>query len=611
MPYSIEQRDEQLQNTTANIIYTLGFDRAPQHLVTVTMRVQAITGAEVALVMPSWTPGSYKIRDYAGLQGNVRAFTVRGSTRTPADMHWRDKASVVVQTNGADVVELDYVVYGYERTVRTNHINRWHAFIVPAATCMYVEGRQNEIHHVALAHSSELWPEVSTALSPVHGTDRTLLGALNYDVLVDSPLEIGDHIVRTFNVEGAAHELALVTNHALDVDWLVEQIKTIVTTEAKIFGGVPYDRYVFVLHCFTGTGGGLEHARSSINGADPQTLLDKAKAIDLLSLLCHEFFHLWNVKRIRPVELGPFDYSQENYTSMLWLAEGLTSYYDDLLAYRCGFTSEKAYLEGVAKDHFGKLARVPGRLQMSVKDSSYLAWLKLYFAPAPDGSNRFPSYYLKGGVIFLLLDLYIIDHTDGKKSLDDGLRAMWEQYRSTPQKGLTEQECIAIIERSTGVQVREMLQTWLDGTEELPHAEILAAMGLTLDVVPTIQDAITFGENRTFATVASDVMVGWTCAEVNGRVVVRAVEDGGPAQRVGIGVDDEIIAVNDKRVATTSHLDRLMAEQGGGAARITAQCDGRIYSASVVSVPAVSFKLISNPTLTEQQLANRKRWLQR
>jgi predicted metalloprotease with PDZ domain len=611
MPYSIEQRDEQLLNTSANILYTLGFERAPQHLVSVTMRVQAITGPDVVLVMPSWTPGSYKIRDYAGLQGNVRAYSVRGTTRTPVAFHWRDKASLVVQTNGSDTIEVDYVVYGYERTVRTNHINRWHAFVVPAATCMYVEGRQDEIHHVALTHAQSEWPHVSTALSPVRKGDVTLLGALNYDILVDSPLEIGDHIVRTFEAEGAKHELALVTNHNVDADWLVEQLKTIVSTEAAIFGGVPYDRYVFVLHCFPGNGGGLEHARSSINGTDPQTLLDKSKAIDLLSLLCHEYFHLWNVKRIRPVELGPFDYTRERYTSMLWLAEGLTSYYDDLLAYRCGFTTEKAYLEGIAKDHFGKLARVPGRAQMSVKDSSYLAWLKLYFAPAPDASNRFPSYYLKGGVIFLLLDLYIIDHTDAQRSLDDGLRAMWEQYRTDPSKGLTEPECIAIIERATGVQVREMLQGWLDGTEELPHAEILAAMGLTLELKPPSTSAITFGENRTFASVQADVMAGWTCADVNGRIIVRAVEDGGPAQRAGIGVDDEILAVNDKRVASPAHLDRLMAEQGGTAARITAHCDGRLYTTSVTCVPTATFTLTESATLTEHQLANRKRWLHR
>lgn len=611
MAYSIEQRDEQLQGTTANILYTIGFDRAPQHLLEVTLRVQANTQQQVVLVMPSWTPGSYKIRDYAGLQGNVRAYIVDGGTRTPCASHWRDKASLVVEANGASVIEVDYVIYGYERTVRTNHINRWHAFIVPAATCMFVEGRQNEIHHIALRHNTRTWPHVSTALSPVHGSSTALLGALNYDILADSPIEVGDHLVRTFEAQGARHELAVVTNAAVDVDWLAAQFTTIVNTEASIFGGVPYDRYVLILHCFPGNGGGLEHARSSVNGTDPQTLTDKTKAIDLLSLLCHEYFHLWNVKRIRPVELGPFDYTTERYTSMLWLAEGLTSYYDDLLAYRCGFSTEAKYLEGVAKDHFGKLLSVPGRLQMSVRDSSFLAWLKLYFSPAPDAANRFPSYYLKGGVIFLLLDLYIIDHTDAQRSLDDGLRAMWEHYRTNPDTGLTELECIAIIERATGVQIREMLQRWLGGTEELPYADILAAVGLSLAITPATQEAITFGENRSFASVLPDVSAGWTCADVNGRIIVRTVDDGGPAQLAGIGVDDEIVAIDGLRIASVTHLGRVLAEKGGKAVDVTAHCDGRMYVAVLTTVPALSYKLADVAPLTPKQVANRKRWLHR
>ncbi|MBN9400269.1 MAG: M61 family metallopeptidase ['Candidatus Kapabacteria' thiocyanatum] len=610
--YSIEQRDEQLVSTTADIVYELSFDRAAQHLVGVSMRVTNVKGSTLTCVMPSWAPGSYKIRDYAGYQGNVRAWRIVDGKREPAVSRWRDKASLEITTGGASEIHLDYVVYGLERTVRTNHINRWHAFLMPVATLMYVEGRTEEIHHVLLKHDTNRWPNVSTQLSPVYpgGTPGPglLLGALNYDILADSPIEIGDHVVRKFTAAGAEHELALVGPYSLDDRWLTEQLKIIVDTEAKLFGGVPYDRYVFIVQAYPGAGGGLEHTRSSVNAVDPSALLDKTKGIDLLSLLCHEYFHLWNVKRIRPVELGPFDYRHEAYTPMLWLAEGMTSYYDDLLTYRCGFTTETEYIAQLGRDHVSRLMRVPGRRQMSVRDSSLLAWLKLYMQ-SPDANNRFPSYYLKGGVIFLLLDIYIIDHTDGKKRLDDGLRTLWANYQASPDKGLTEADCIALLERGTGVQLRELLMTWLDGTDELPYDEILGAVGMRLSIEDKRAEAITFGENRTFASVPVTLFCGWSCREEGGRIVVKAVEDGSPAAQAGIGIDDEIIAVHGKRVTSVTQLDQYVAEPGGGAVQITAQCDGRIYATTLDPDYQKVYKLVDVATPSERQKTIRRTWL--
>ena len=479
MSYQVEQRDADILGTSANITYTVHFDRAPQHLVRVVMRIEKVEGDTLTVTMPSWSPGSYKIRDYAGYQGNVSVNAIGSGGSTAATFEWANKASLKIQTGGASVIEVHYVVYCHERTVRTNHVNRFHAFLIPTGTMMYVEGRTDEIHHVLLKHDQKLWPNVSTQLSPVDkpSSDGVLLGALNYDILADSPLEIGDHVVRTFEVEGAQHELAIASNQEYDVDWMIDQLKTIVSTEAKIFGGVPYDRYVFILQVYPNMYGGLEHLRSSVNMFGPDALLNRSKAKGMLSLLCHEFFHLWNIKRIRPVEYGSFDYTTENYSPMLWLAEGMTSYYDDHLAQRCGFQSEEDYLKTLQNEHLTRLLNVPGREQMSVRDSSFLAWVKLYMQ-SPDGVNRFPSYYLKGGVIFMLLDLYIIDHTDGKKTMDDALRAFWKRYQDDPSNGMTEEECIALIERSTGVQLRDMFMTWLDGTEELPYAEIFEKVGL-------------------------------------------------------------------------------------------------------------------------------------
>lgn len=612
MPFSIEQRDEQLIGTTADIQYELSFDRAPQHLVRVTMRVRKVTGEAIIMVMPVWSPGSYKVRDYAGYQGNVEAFTVKNEQRAEATMRWRDKSSLVVSTDGADTIEVEYVIYGLERTVRTNHINRFHAFVVPAATCMYVEGRTDEIHHVLLKHDRELWPNVSTQLSPVRepNAEGVLLGALNYDLLADSPLELGDHVVKEFQVKGARHELALASNQELDADWLVGELKTIVETEAGLFGELPYDRYVFILQCYPNTYGGLEHARSSVNAVDPKRMLDKGQAKQLLSLLCHEFFHLWNVKRIRPAELGPFDYTRENYTPALWLAEGVTSYYDDFLSYRCGFLTRDEYLDTLSKDHLTKMMLVPGRFQMSTRDSSYLSWVKLYMQ-SPDGANRFPSYYLKGGITFLLLDLYIIDHTDGKASMDDGLRGLWRRYKEDPSKGMSEDECIAILERATGVQLRDRLLTWLNGTDELPYNEIFAPIGLEMVVESERSSPITFGEERAFASVPDPVFTGLGLKEQNETVTVQSVLDGSPAQRAGIGIGDEIVAVNGRRVTNTALLGQILDAEGQRPVKVIGHCDGRLYTTTLTPSAKMkaTLKPIENPTDRQKQLLDV--WLKR
>jgi predicted metalloprotease with PDZ domain len=609
MAYTIEQRDDQLLDTTADIVYSVRFNDASRHLVHVTMVIRNITSDNLVVVMPSWAPGSYKIRDYAGHQGNVEVYIITGSDRRQAAFTWRDKASLLVAMQGATQAEVQYIVYCNERTVRTNHVNRFHASIMPVATFMYVEGRTQEPHHVSFLHDRTSWPHLSTALSPV-SADGITYGALNYDILADSPVEIGSHVVRAFTVLGVRHELALCGNHSLDADWLVQQLATIVETEAKLFQGIPYDRYVFIIWVYPGIGGGLEHARSSVNAVDPLTMLDKAKALDLLSLLCHEYFHLWNIKRIRPDILGPFDYTREAVTPMLWLAEGLTSYYDDLLTYRCGFTTEREYLDVLGRDHFGRLMRVPGRFRMSVRDSSALAWLKLYMQ-SPDGNNRFPSYYLKGGIICLLLDLYIIDHTDGKRTLDDALRALWMRYREQPNIGMDEQECIAIMERGTGVQFRDVLMNWLNGTEELQYDSILGHVGLALQMNAKPSEAITFGEKRAFASTSPSPFTGMTVREESGKLLVKAVEDGSPAWQAGVAVDDELIAVDGRRVASTTLLDQYLTESPGKAHRLTAHCDGRIYETDITTVPVTSWKLVDVQSLSSRQKELRATWLKR
>jgi len=599
--YSIEQKDEQLLHSQASITYTLDFTRAAEHIMSVTMNITNVTTDSLSCILPSWIPGSYKIRDMVSDLSDVRAFTDGQELQS----EWIAKDEFLIQTKGINEVRVTYLVYANTKTPRNSHINRWHAFVMPVCSLFYVEGRMNEIHHVRLQYTQHEWNQCSTSLSPVlPKNDNNLYGALNYDILADSIIEIGNHVVKTFEVLGAKHELALVSNAVIDADWIVKKLEKIVSTEATMFGNeLPYDRYVFFLLCSPGIYGGLEHARSSVNAVDPSAFSSENETARVLELLCHEFFHTWNIKRIRPIELGPFKYRTENYTGLLWLAEGLTSYYDTLFMFRCGFFSQSKYLDVLAKDNLGALDKVPGRFSMSLHESSFLAWVKLY-AMSADMRNRFPSYYLKGGIFFWLLDLYIIIQSNGVHRLDDGVRGLWKQYQQNPEIGVTEEDIITIISQETKVDVSKVVKDWVYGKEELPYEEIFSQFGLVYSK-KTI--AITKENDELFTP---KKLLGITVSDKNGAIVVDTVTDGTPARKAGIAVDDSIIAINSKHTSNVNSFEAILTSLPvGESIEITAVCDGRLYTTSLTLEIPFEYTLTFSEQLTENQKAYQSLWL--
>ncbi|MCS7302197.1 MAG: PDZ domain-containing protein [Candidatus Kapabacteria bacterium] len=599
--YTIEQRDEQLLGTQAKIRYHCFFDRAAEHLLRVRMEIDLDGGEDdVRCTLPAWAPGSYKIRDFITHVGNLHVYNDSG---TLLPVEWIAKSTFRFYPRGAKMAAVEYVFYANERSVRTMHITRWRAFLFPVNCFFYVEGRQQEVHHVILHFDRSRWQSLTTALSPVTALNESggpvILGALNYDILADSPTEIGNHLVRSFTAWGARHEVALVAPYAFDIDWLAEQCRIIVETEAAVFGGVPYDRYVFFVYAGTNISGGLEHARCSVNMCDVQALHDPQKAKSLLALLCHEYFHVWNIKRIRPREYGPFDYTKEVHSPMLWLAEGFTSYYDDLFAYRAGFYTREEYLDLLARDHIGKLLQVPGRRAMSVRQSSYLAWVKLY-AQSPDGQNRFPSYYLKGGVVALLLDLAIIESTEGRRRLDDVMRVLWQHYCQRPEIGLTEEEVLQAIEEVSTAEVRKKFWQWIDSTDELDIATAFAPFGIEWIEQP--KDSQQAGNTTPY--------LGLQLKTEGGRLIVSSVMEGSPASKAGIAVDDELIAVNGKRITTEEELLRAFS-WGDKVTEITASCDGQLYTTTIEYMPAMDYQLRVRPVLSERQQKLFQKWLER
>lgn len=565
------------------------------------------TAEPLTLGLPVWIPGSYKVRDYISTLGS---FTVTDADGTALVWQWISKNRLQI-ASPTQSVHVEYFYYAFERdsTIRSSHVTRSHAFINPVTCALYVEGREHEIHHVCFHYDRTKWATISTPLSPVKSAvasdEPLVLGALNYDILVDSPVEIGNHFVSKFLYENSVVETAVVGRGNYDADWIARQIETIVTTEAQMWGGLPFDRYVFIIHLFpTMRGGGLEHARCSVNAVESGNWSDTAKLHNLLSLLCHEFFHVWNIKRIRPRELGPFDYNQENLTRMLWLVEGATSYYDDMLTYRCGFYTRDEYFKVISKDHLGRFFRTPGRLQASIKDNSYQAWVKLYL-PHDESVNRNVSYYLHGGLIFMLLDFWIITQSKGIKRLDDGFRALWSVYQQRPATGITEDEFIEVVESATGVTVRERLTQWLNSTAELPFDEVFGAMGLAWQPAP-VKD-VKPSEGTQPMTLVQKLFTGATLKAENGKILVAQVEENTPAEASGLAPDDEILFVNSTRVASVDDVEYQLAKRGTESA-------SQLVIASDAAMEAIALQPVLQPefvfAVAEAANDEQKRWIE-
>lgn len=605
--FTIEQTDAQLLNTTADIRYHLHFERASQHLVRIVMEIDKCHDSFLKVSMPVWIPGSYKVRDMNQHQGNVVCRDTLGNVLA---MKWLTKNTLEVDCSNTDTVNVSYIYYANDLGVRTSHVNRHHAFLVPAACLMFVENREEEIHHVYFYHDQSQWKNLTTSLSPVkpnlEDNNPIICGALSYHILADSPIEIGNHKKTIFIHNDKIHEVAIISHYDCDINRLTDDIKKIVASQHKFWGELPYDRYTFMLLVADGQRGGLEHLRCNVSAADPQMFIDDSYYQSVLGLLSHEFFHTWNIKRIRPIEYGPFNYHEENYSSMLWLAEGATSYYDDVLLYRAGLLTQEEFLSIGIASNLRMLDNVHGRFVMSVKDSSYLAWIKLY-SMSPDANNRFPSYYLKGGVIFLLLDLHIFSMTEGQKSTDDVMRELWRIYKANPEKGITEEQFLEAIKSSTGLDCSDVLLSWLNGTDELPYNTYLNTIGLQWNDLSDMSVKI-YG-----AALENDIWLGMSFKDTNQGVVITFVEDDSPAALAGFGIDDIIKQVNGEVVTSVNQCLEFIRKQHSQAetVKIDAMCDGISYSTEIAPKIRIYNNLQQLPNITVAQQEMFTQWLNR
>jgi predicted metalloprotease with PDZ domain len=569
-----------MQGEPIGLHYTVAMPQPTSHLFEVTLQITDWAQATLDLKLPVWTPGSYLVREYARHVQRFSAIDAQGNpiaVTKQAKHHWQ------LQTAGQSSITVRYQVFANELTVRTNQLDHTHGFFNGAAMFYFIPGYQQQPIAVTIV-PPDGWA-IATPLIPAHDQVNTYI-APDFDRLVDSPFEIGPHTVHPFAVFGKPHEYVIYgENHNLNVEQLIVDTQKIIETEAAMFDGLPYDRYQFILHLPVSGYGGLEHRDGCCLIFARRGFADREKYEDFLQLVAHEFFHLWNIKRIRPKALEVFDYEAENYTPSLWFSEGTTSYYDFLIPYRAGIYSAKTYLKNLSKE-ITRYLTTPGRLVQPLSESSFDAWIKLY-RPDANSPNSQMSYYLKGAMVTFLLDLAIRVKHQNAKSFDDVLPLMWAEFGRS-ETGFTPDDLKRVIESVAEMDLTNFFDRYVHGLVELPLDRALADFGLRL---------VTNADEGNLPP-----FIGLTLKD---QAIVKFVEAASPAECAGINVGDQLVAIDGARITSEQFLGQLKDYAAGDTVQLT------IFHQDLLSEVAVTLEAakptqyfvvpLENPTIEQQQ----------
>ncbi len=581
-----------IDSSQPRIGYRIAMPEPNNHLFELTLTIANWEKDTLDLKLPVWTPGSYLIREYAK---HLQDFQAIGADGLPLVSEKRSKNHWQIHTPDSDPrsnLTIHYRLFANDLTVRTNHLDRTHGFIVSAATFFRIPGLEHQPIELEIIPPDPAW-QLATPLKQLDAPDRYRLIAPDFDTLIDSPIEIGIHQTVEFEALGKPHRYITWGNGNGNFDEIVADTIKIIECEAAMFGGeVPYDRYLFLLHQAGNNYGGLEHKDSCVLGYPRSGLRDRDKYCRFMQLVAHEFFHLWNVKHLRPKALEHFDYDQENYTPSLWFCEGVTSYYDVLFPLWAGVYDVDFFLNSFSKD-ITRYLLTPGRLVQPLSESSWDAWIKLYRRDNNSDNSQI-SYYTKGMMVALLLDLKIRLESENKRSLDDLLRSLWDKF-GRHEIGYTPEELIAECEAIAACDLSSFFHCYLHTTEELPLQDYLEPFGLTIE--PTLAKVPYFG-----ARVADND---------NNRAIVQFVEIGSPAQIAGIDPDDELLALNGDRVTAKTLNEQLKDYRSGETIAVTLFHNDELLEVSVTlddpQPTAYRVKPIESPTAN--QAINQLTWL--
>jgi len=578
------------------------------HLFAVTLTVAAPAPGGQVFALPAWIPGSYMIREFSR---NIVQIGAEAGGKPVAlvklDKHsWR--AAPV-----AGPLTLQYDVYAWDLSVRAAHLDQTHGFFNGTSVFLRVLGQEEMAHFVDIQRPPDAvagtW-RVATALAEL-GAERYGFGtyrAAGYDELIDHPVEMGDFALATFKAHGVAHDIVIsgrVPN--LDMARLQADLKAVCETQIAFFEPTskraPMQRYVFLTLAVGDGYGGLEHRASTAlicaradlpTAATPKNLAAGDGYLKFLGLCSHEYFHTWNVKRIKPAAFAPYDLQAETYTPLLWLFEGFTSYYDDLLLVRSGLLDETTYLALQAKT-IGSVLRGSGRTRQSVADSSFDAWNK-YYRQDENAPNAIVSYYTKGALVALMFDLTIRAKTGGAKSLDDVMRALWQRFGrdfyAVNARGVTEADVEALFDDVSGLKLKPLFERYVRGTDELPLAKLYAPFAIRLT------------DERRTAKPSLDVALG----RDGGDCKLTQVHEGGAAHAAGLSAGDLLVALDRLRVSgNPANLDVLLGRyRVGDSVEIDAFRRDELMMFTVIlqgeRVPAITLEVRGNDKKPKNRL---------
>ena len=568
------------------ISYTVSFPEAQAHYADIEMDIKGLAQSKLDLKLPVWTPGSYLVREFSK---NVESFTAQSGGKAVKVVKTR-KNTWQINTQGLTSVKVKYRFYAFEISVRTAFIDVTHAFLSTSGMFFYPEGGLNLPSTIKIIPYKG-WDKVSTSLAKV-GNDDFTVTAPNYDILYDSPIEVGNQDIFGFKAAGVDYEVAMYGGGNYDKERLKKDMAKIIEVETAIYGENPNKRYVFIVHNYLKGGGGLEHLSSTVLGAARDGYATEAGYEGFLGLVAHEHFHLWNVKRLRPIALGPFDYDNENYTTNLWIAEGFTAYYDNLSVRRTNLFPVDHYLKALAAD-FNIIDNTPGTKVQPLSQASFDAWIKSY-RPDENTVNTSISYYNKGSVVGMLMDLEIINDTKGTKSLDDVMRYMYNEYYKVKKRGYTDAEFKAGVEKFAGKNLDDFYAKYINGVDDIDYNKYLGYAGYK--VVDEYE-----GLN------APDLGIRTTT--VAGKLKVAAVLRGTSGWVDGINVNDELVSIDG--VPATDPKTLIDGKQVGDKIQVVVVRDGRQLTLPVtlLKVTLKKYHIESLPEPTASQMTVRKKWL--
>lgn len=567
--------ENQIPTRGVDVQFTVAIKNPVSHLCEIDMLIRGNRESTVSVSIPAWAPGAYTIRDYAR---NVQDFRAANSHSQPLKWEQTDKQTWRIAKQAADDVIVRYEIF-------SNQVTDEMADLGGPATFMYVVG-QKHIPYSVKYDVPRGW-KIHTGLEKrgdrYHATD--------YDIFIDAPAFIGDFKTLEFETGGIPHHLVFTKRHISMIDQqVISDVQDIVEAAISIFGKAPYKNYTFLFKVQPQTGsGGLEHLNSTRITVGENDFVNQTSYRRFLFVVAHEYFHLWNVKRIRPNVLGPFDYTREVNTRLLWVSEGITSYYGDLLLARSGILTPNEYYDKVGAE-INTLQHAPGRKLMSAEEASWNTWVR-----SDNATNNSISHYTKGEIIGLFLDLEIRARTKNQKSLDDVMRYLFENY-ANKGVGFPEDGFLKAIETVAGSDFHEFYQVNAQSRQELDYARYLKAAGLQVDVTKQ----------------PGTIYAGIEFERADGNLVrVKRVLPNSPAERAKLDTGDILIAMSDERLTFDNFRSRLHSHTISETVKLTVMRGERLLTTNIVPIEFQEerWNLVENMNATPEQVKLRNMWL--